>query len=221
MGVRISFSYASVALLVMVVALCSPQQGMVASQRLPNTKDVNDANDVKGVRDVKSESPPKYSRASATQRRRLHDYDVAEETIHSLNRILEVDDLTKIKYSAQYFTEHLQNKRIVLIGDSITRYQYLSLVYALSTGHFLNMSLIPNPVVERSWPSWHDFYVGTHGMLQPFEYCDCFRGTGRLIQENENRYYFDNVRNISVVYLMAFRAEYCFGHWSDWGKHSQ
>jgi hypothetical protein len=151
-------------------------------------------------------------------RRRLHDYELAEEAIQSLNRTLEVDDLIKIKYSAQYFTEHLQNKRVVFIGDSISRYQYLSLVYSLSTGHFLNMSLMPNPVVEKSWASWHEFYAHTTEMLAPFEYCDCFRDTYRPWKQNENRYYFDNVHNISIVYLSTIDGEHCLGHWSDWGK---
>jgi hypothetical protein len=162
---------------------------------------------------VKTYVTQSRNHASRSTRRRLHEYETAEEIIYSAMGTLEVDDLTKMEYSAQYFTDHLRNKRVVFIGDSITRYQYLSLVYALSTGQFLNMSLLPNPVVERSWPSWHEFYVGTHGMFQPFEYCDCFRGGG-----NENRFYFDNVRNISIVFLSVLRNEYCYGHWSDWGK---
>jgi hypothetical protein len=144
-----------------------------------------------------------------------HDYEIMEEWLRTIDRTVEYEDLVKLKFSPRYFVEHLANKRIAFIGDSVTRYQYIALVYALSTGHFLNASLIPNPVEERTWPSWLSFYAGT---LQPMEWCDCFRDQNHTTYQNENRYYFDNVRNISIVYLSTLTGLGCFGHWSDWGK---
>jgi hypothetical protein len=204
---KISLSSAALALIAVIIGAAVVLVGLRTAQRQSWTGTMSSVLMDHRVADIDMAAP--QSRV---------DYELAEEMIHSTDRTLEVDDLVKIKYSAQYFTEHLQNKRVVLIGDSLTRYQYLSLVYSLSTGHFLNTSLMPNPVVERSWPSWHEFYARTNEMFQPFEYCDCFRDAVRTLQQNENRFYFDNVRNISIVYLSVVGTDHCFGHWSDWGK---
>jgi hypothetical protein len=149
--------------------------------------------------------------------RQLRDYEPAIEFVQTINRTIELEDLIQIKFSIEYFLNHLANKRIVFIGDSVTRYQYIALVYSLSTGHFLNTSLNPNLVEEKTWTSWTEFYKRSTEMLLPYEYCDCFRDSVHPNRQNENRYYFDNVRNVSVVYLSTMDGEHCFGHWSDWG----
>jgi hypothetical protein len=50
----------------------------------------------------------------------------------------------------------LQGKHLVLIGDSVTRYMYLSLVYFLETGNF--SSPRPSQTWEKDYDSWTDFY---------------------------------------------------------------
>jgi hypothetical protein len=51
-----------------------------------------------------------------------------------------------IDFSNEYFDNHLNNKNIFMIGDSLTRYQYISLVYSLKYNAYLNNSKTPNPV---------------------------------------------------------------------------
>ena len=66
--------------------------------------------------------------------------------------------------------------RLVFIGDSLTRYQYLDLVYALEGREAELRRPVRNPLQETSWSSWQDFYHGTHLDLQPNElWCDCYR----------------------------------------------
>jgi len=70
------------------------------------------------------------------------------------------------------------HKTVVLVGDSLIRYQYLDLAYSLKyhgTQHILrNRS---NPLQEDTWiGGWPAFYNGTTSELQPEEIaCDCHR----------------------------------------------
>jgi GDSL/SGNH-like Acyl-Esterase family found in Pmr5 and Cas1p len=50
----------------------------------------------------------------------------------------------------------LKGKHLVLIGDSLTRYQYLSLVYFLESGNW--SSDYPNQMWEKDFKSWNHFY---------------------------------------------------------------
>jgi GDSL/SGNH-like Acyl-Esterase family found in Pmr5 and Cas1p len=50
----------------------------------------------------------------------------------------------------------LRGKHLVLIGDSLTRYQYLSLVYFLESGNW--SSVYPNQMWEKDFKSWNQFY---------------------------------------------------------------
>ncbi|KAI8586032.1 hypothetical protein BDZ88DRAFT_430479 [Geranomyces variabilis] len=64
--------------------------------------------------------------------------------------------------------QRLQGQSIHFIGDSVTRYQYNELVHYLETGTVPDAAdpstLIDgrlNPVNERTWDSWAQFYQGT------------------------------------------------------------
>jgi hypothetical protein len=50
----------------------------------------------------------------------------------------------------------LRGKHLVLIGDSVTRYMYLSLVYFLETGNF--SSSFPSQTWEKDYSSWKQFF---------------------------------------------------------------
>eukprot|EP00953_Heterococcus_sp_UTEX-ZZ885_P020555 11500-Heterococcus_DN1.PRE.1 len=50
----------------------------------------------------------------------------------------------------------LRGKHLVLVGDSLTRYQYLSLVYFLESGNW--SSDYPNQMWEKDFKSWNQFY---------------------------------------------------------------
>ncbi len=111
----------------------------------------------------------------------------------------------------------LKNQHIVILGDSLSRYHYVSLVYHLRHGQPMSQHMHPSPVREKTWKTWNDFYVGTNGLLHP-ELCDCFRPEeARPDNMNENRYFYDNKHNISVTYYQFF-GNFVHGHWSPPGS---
>lgn len=83
------------------------------------------------------------------------------------------------------------------IGDSLTRYQYLNLVYFLETGMWRSEE--PENSLENKHSSWNDFYATTNQRLAGHEICDCFRGVTSAI---ENRYYIDG--SSQVKYFQMF-----------------
>ena len=114
----------------------------------------------------------------------------------------------------------LQNRRLLFIGDSITRYQYLNLVYFLATGSF--KSPIPQNENEKQWwaqGNWTGFYIGTTERLRSKTHgggaiCDCYRGPTSP-ESVENRYCMDAVWNISVSFV-ALTQPPVKGHNFDW-----
>lgn len=73
----------------------------------------------------------------------------------------------------------LRGTRLVMMGDSITRFQYLDLVYRLEFGSH-NDSFVRrkhrNPLQRSTWPSWLDFFRQTEAELsQGNETCSCHR----------------------------------------------
>ena len=109
------------------------------------------------------------------------------------------------------------NVNIVIIGDSISRYGYLSLVYFLRWGRWFEPELETNNLVnEKSFKTpfhkeyYGEFYFQTGRLIQPYELCDCY--TGLSYEESpdfghyiiENRYYHDPELNNSVTFIHAF-----------------
>ena len=122
--------------------------------------------------------------------------------------------------------------RLVVVGDSLSRYQYLELVYQM---HGLSRDLARkerNPLQENTWPSWRAFYSGTNAELQPNERCDCFRADQPSSSRPtpgwspdllmENRHYEQKACNASVTYFFAYPHAMLFGHalppqaWRPW-----
>ncbi len=115
-------------------------------------------------------------------------------------------------YSNYYYPiERPTNLRLVIMGDSISRYQYISLVYFLQTGTWITKDTKMTP--PQSSPFHHttplhcqtpgirareQFYTISHSFLQPNEIlCD-----GHAY--SENRYYMDTLRNNSITYITKF-----------------
>ena len=63
----------------------------------------------------------------------------------------------------------LSNKHILFAGDSITRYQYLSLSHLLSRleypQQFGGHKSSPSICIEEEWPSWESFFDGGSALL--------------------------------------------------------
>ena len=62
-----------------------------------------------------------------------------------------------------------ENLNIMFIGDSISRFQYLSLCHYLKFGEWINPLESPNPVFESEHGGWDNFYENTKNMLAPYE----------------------------------------------------
>jgi len=120
------------------------------------------------------------------------------------------------------------NLNIMMVGDSLTRYQYLSLVHFLRFGKWVDPKSVPNMVLSKSHPSWNDFYNYTNLLLEPFEQCDCFRLSDSYRPHRvanqifENRFFLQPSRNNSVSYIQKFGAQFPFkSQWNVTDIHKQ
>ena len=110
------------------------------------------------------------------------------------------------------------NATLVFMGDSITRYQYLDLVYTLHFGNRKHerRDMKNNPLNEYMWDSWQEFYNYTYTDLQPNEGCDCYRKEGPWNPSStrvcENRI-FQLPCGVRVAYLQEFGDMPVVGHW--------
>jgi hypothetical protein len=120
--------------------------------------------------------------------------------------------------SEQAQKELLRDIHIVMMGDSLMRYQYLSLAYRLRYGvwfddskwyyHLVNEMSFRSPFNGNTWG---EFLFHTNRILQPNEFCDCRRAP--MHDSNwkqsflENRYFYDPILNNSLVYINAMGHE--------------
>lgn len=124
--------------------------------------------------------------------------------------------------NATELSKLMNNRHIVIVGDSLLRYQYLSLVYLVHYSTFYSNDERPNMVMEHSFSGvrkWVDFFEFSNQLFYPFEHCDCFRTAGPYAPPKgsdvyENRYYRNDARNITISYLQYFGDQSMFsGHW--------
>ena len=118
-------------------------------------------------------------------------------------------------FSPSHAAETLANQHIIMVGDSLMRYQYLSLVYAIKFGVRLVDSYSQNFVREKTWSNWPEFYAMTNKMLRPEEFCDCWKSEhfdySQLI---ENRFFEDKEKGIKIDF-MFFNGAFLQGHWNS------
>jgi hypothetical protein len=79
----------------------------------------------------------------------------------------------------------LANRSLTFVGDSLSRYQYVSLAHFLSHGQYMQRYAddgAPSLVIERIWPNFKVLYHDGSKMLQhqdaaatATEHCDCHR----------------------------------------------
>jgi hypothetical protein len=90
--------------------------------------------------------------------------------------------------------------RVAFVGDSLTRYQYLSLAAYLRQGRWIDDKDVPNLVEERQFDGWNSFYNYTNNYFQPYEQCDCQRG--KYVRKGiENRYFIDPERDNALYFF--------------------
>jgi len=103
-----------------------------------------------------------------------------------------------------------QGKHFVFIGDSLSRYLYLSVLYMLHHKHWLDTSMYPNPVEEKTYESWPIYFRSTNGLFDPYHYCDCSRE-----QQYENRYYINKHSNLYLSYFLYYGKNFAVhSRWS-------
>ena len=93
----------------------------------------------------------------------------------------------------------LSGRHVLMIGDSMMRYQYLNLAYYLSSGKWRSPS--PPNEEEAQHGSWAAFYATTNARLKT-EVCDCYRPTVLdYTKYLENRYFIDLSHNFRISYV--------------------
>jgi len=120
--------------------------------------------------------------------------------------------------------------RIVMLGDSLMRYQFVMLVHYLHTGHWIHDAMTPNLLRENSFGDggWSSFF---HGLETYFDedhlVCDCFHGDTRWWKTLvENQYYKDQGCHDNSVFFFAkfgtfgFRGHYPVSDVTGWVNHS-
>lgn len=105
-------------------------------------------------------------------------------------------------------TSCLKKQHILFVGDSVTRYQYMSLVFFLHHGVWPAPYVVdgrPHPCWEQSWPGWQGYLQASPTIFGGKELCDCHRGDKLLRNITfENRFYTE--AEIAVSFLAFVRA---------------
>jgi hypothetical protein len=99
------------------------------------------------------------------------------------------------------------NLRLLFLGDSISRYQYINLVYFLHKKRWIEDHETPNPCVEKKYSSWVDFCNQTNLAFDGKEQCDCFRPPikrERAKRSFDARYYADHSTGNYISTIQKF-----------------
>jgi hypothetical protein len=102
-----------------------------------------------------------------------------------------------------------RNLRLAFLGDSVTRYQYLSLAYFLRWGRWFDPDTIQNHLVDAHSfrhpyhpdQDWNEFFLQSNRLLYPAESCDCQRSLRKHSWAVERRYFYDPVNNNTLTYI--------------------
>lgn len=129
---------------------------------------------------------------------------------------VEVKEQNAVEIKADATDPRPRNLRIVFMGDSVTRYQYIALAYFLKTGHWLTEGYSPNPLHTRYFGGrWNNFFQGSNSILRPEEQCDCImqlRGN-YTHGYSENRYFSNPEQGNYVAFIGRFAFQPMAGHW--------
>jgi hypothetical protein len=85
----------------------------------------------------------------------------------------------------QHVRRCFQDNKVVFIGDSLTRFQYLNLINALHTGSW--QTIRPSIVSGANvWVNWKSFHLSTNVRFGCNEICDCYRDAVNYFKENRH-----------------------------------
>ena len=102
----------------------------------------------------------------------------------------------------------LSSQSLWFIGDSLTRYQYMSLIVFLSSGQWPeplgSIPDSPNPTLEREWHSWDAYYKASSNMSSGLETCMCERDSAPSWQQwVERRHWYHPAADLTIRALQA------------------
>ncbi|KAJ1469795.1 hypothetical protein T484DRAFT_1918684 [Baffinella frigidus] len=113
----------------------------------------------------------------------------------------------------------LRNQHLLFVGDSVTRYQYMSLASLLHRAPPEGSGNTPSNVCMPglAWGSWKEFHIESSKSFEGRELCDCFRPEGAWDpslerRTEENRFLFIPEANASVSFLQVFGGFPMHGH---------
>jgi len=136
-------------------------------------------------------------------------------------------------------TDRPTNLRLAFLGDSVTRYQAISLIHYLHTGDWIKDDDAPNHLKESTYDTWNSFYGD---LMLKYNYnstsnekvsstpstsrmrCDCFRVENNKKQNNkrkvwaklftDNMFYYDECRRDAIYSLAKFGNRPFRGHFA-------
>jgi hypothetical protein len=129
------------------------------------------------------------------------------------------------RFSAGDAIRCLANRHVLLMGDSVTRYQYLALASMVNAGAFVSRQGIqaalsherggsdrkgvhkgPHLCMPAGWGSWREHYLQSSAFFEGREMCQCWRPEGiEFFKEHvENRFFHEPSSNISISYIQVF-----------------
>ena len=96
----------------------------------------------------------------------------------------------------------LSNQSLYFVGDSITRYQYMSLIYYMSNGvwpeDYGSLYNTPNPLIETEWADWNTYFNASQTMFNGKEICHGYRIPNNTNSHHERRHYIDSFNQHDV-----------------------
>lgn len=140
------------------------------------------------------------------------------------NITIHENELDFVKTNELHTTGSLRNLRIAFIGDSLTRYQYLSLAYYAQAGRWVQDSDKPNLLgTPRQFKTWEENNNFTMAQLGYKETCNCYRPPGKINLKTsyQNRYYADKERNVYLTYITKTGKPEAHGHWDASGVYER
>ncbi|KAI7842769.1 hypothetical protein COHA_003517 [Chlorella ohadii] len=109
----------------------------------------------------------------------------------------------------------LEGRPLVMIGDSLTRYQYIALIYFLEFGRWpaplRGAAGHPSPVIASEWGPWSQFYQGTTTMFAGHQQCRCFRQDA--FNAPEDRFYRNGNLSMTFYRWLGYPITPLAGHW--------
>ncbi len=117
------------------------------------------------------------------------------------------------RFTAEEARVCLSDRPMLFVGDSVMRYQYVSLVYFLHTGEWParrdgmreRVGDMGSVVWEGAWKNWARYYVDVPDrVFKGAEWCDCYRGALVNGTNNENRFYYDPAHGVKVSLVFQF-----------------